>query len=277
MDLLPEANWRLLTTPPARGAWNMAVDEAILESVRAGDQLPTLRLYAWSPPALSVGYAQPWEDVDPEALKTHGWEVVRRPTGGRAILHTDEITYSVVGPQEEPRLVGGVLESYRRLAQALLDALHRLDLPAESQLISASQNTTGEIDPVCFDVPSNYEITVHGKKLIGSAQSRKQGAVLQHGTLPLHGDLTRITQVLYYPDEARRRQAANRLLDRATTVKDVLGITISWEKAAAAFETAFSETLNLSFTQEDLTPAEQARADKLVAAKYDRVEWLRKR
>ncbi len=161
----------------------MAVDEAILEAVRNHEQPPTLRLYDWAPPTLSLGYAQPHEDLDPLRLSQNGWQVVRRATGGRAILHADELTYAVIGPQNEPRLNGGVLESYRRLAGAILNALHRLDLPAESQVIKTTNNQGTAIDPVCFDVPSNYEITVHGKKLVGSAQSRKQGGVLQHGTL----------------------------------------------------------------------------------------------
>src|SRR3990172_11886293 len=105
--------WRLLITPPARGAWNMALDESILEHVQAGRgaSLPTLRLYAWDPACLSLGHAQPFADVDTTRLKERGWEVVRRLTGGRAILHTDELTYSVIGSAKEPILAGSVLES----------------------------------------------------------------------------------------------------------------------------------------------------------------------
>src|SRR5690606_14878512 len=112
------AKWRLIRTQPAAGAWNMAVDEAVLEAVGQGDVLPTLRLYAWNPPCLSLGFAQPVQDVDRAALARLGWELVRRPTGGRAILHTDELTYSVIAPLDEPRVAGSVLESYRRLSQA---------------------------------------------------------------------------------------------------------------------------------------------------------------
>jgi lipoate-protein ligase A len=95
-------SWRLLVTPPARGAWNMAVDEAILEAVGRGASLPTLRLYAWEPACLSLGYAQPIGDVDQPRLRARGWDLVRRPTGGRAVLHTDELTYSVIAPPGEP-------------------------------------------------------------------------------------------------------------------------------------------------------------------------------
>src|SRR5436190_11272572 len=124
-------HWRLLITPPAHGAWNMAVDESILEHIGRGESLPTLRLYAWTPACLSLGHAQPFADVDITRLKQHGWEVVRRVTGGRAILHTDELTYSVIGSANEPVLAGSVLESYNRLAQALLMAVQSLDIPVE--------------------------------------------------------------------------------------------------------------------------------------------------
>ncbi|HEY3477012.1 MAG TPA: hypothetical protein VGK56_20505, partial [Anaerolineales bacterium] len=119
--------------PAARGAWNMAVDEAILEQTRAGEGafVPTLRLYAWDPACLSLGHAQPFADVARDRLEQRGWEVVRRPTGGRAILHVDELTYSVIGSAEEPVLAGGVLESYNRIAQALLAAVRNLGLPVE--------------------------------------------------------------------------------------------------------------------------------------------------
>ena len=124
-------SWRLVCTPPSPGDWNMAVDEAILEAAGQGKTLPTLRLYAWQPPCLSLGYAQPASDADRNALNQNGWGLVRRPTGGRAILHCDELTYSVIAPNHEPRLEGGVLDSYRTLSQALLRALHTLEIPAE--------------------------------------------------------------------------------------------------------------------------------------------------
>src|SRR5512138_3756407 len=208
--------WRLLIMPARRGAWNMAVDEAILEAIGRGDFPATLRLYAWEPACLSLGHAQPFSDVDCARLQAHGWDVVRRLTGGRAILHTDELTYSVTGSTEEPVLAGGVLESYNRLAQALLLAVKDLGLPVEMK--EGKANDSAVPNPVCFEVPSTYEITVGGKKLIGSAQARKKEGVLQHGSLPLTGDLTRICQALTFEQEARRTEAANRLLARATTV-----------------------------------------------------------
>lgn len=267
------ANWRLIITPPARGAWNMAVDEAILEATVAGSVPPTLRLYAWQPPCLSLGYAQPFADVDKEKLAALGWDLVRRPTGGRAILHTDELTYAVIGPQREPRLQGSILESYQRLSQALLTALSLLGLSAQAQPLPSEDQNGNPKGPVCFEVPSNYEITIHGKKLVGSAQARKREGVLQHGTLPLWGDLTRITQALCFNDDSERANASSRLKARATTVEAELGYHLSWDEAAQAFVSAFQQVLAIELTSNSLSSAELARAEELIRAKYGEREW----
>src|SRR3972149_8392190 len=183
--LFPKTQWRLLRHPPAGGAWNMAVEEAILESARKGEAPPTLRLYDWQPACLSLGFAQSLTDVDASALQQRGWDLVRRPTGGRAILHTDELTYSVIGPTSEPRLAGSILESYQRLSQALLHSLELLGLPVRQQSRPSGSGNGQANNPVCFEVPSDYEIALGGKKLVGSAQARRKGGLLQHGSLPL--------------------------------------------------------------------------------------------
>jgi lipoate-protein ligase A len=266
--------WRLLITPPARGAWNMAVDEAILETVGRGGSLPTLRLYAWEPACLSLGYAQPLTDVDIPRLQACGWEMVRRPTGGRAVLHADEITYSVIAPLEEPRLAGTVLESYSRLATALVEALRLLSLPVEVQEHTGMEGKTP--NPVCFEIPSTYEITVGGKKLVGSAQARRKEGVLQHGSLPLTGDLTRILKVLVFPDEETRTRAASHLLERATTVETALGRVVGWDEAVQAYATAFQTVLDLDLQPGALTTEEESRARELSATKYAYLEGTQK-
>lgn len=264
--------WRLICSSPAPGAWNMAVDEAILKSVGQSQVAPTLRLYAWNPPCLSLGFAQPVQDVDLPALAGRGWHLVRRPTGGRAILHADELTYSVIAPLNEPRVYGSVLESYSRLAQALLKALEHIGLPARADKEYAHSAEVQPAGPVCFEVPSKYEITANGKKIIGSAQARRKDGVLQHGSLPLSGDLTRITQVLSYSDEETRSRAAERLLEHATTI-ETLGFSVTWETCAAAFQTAFAETLDLNLHEDSLTSAEKRRAAELVEQKYNHPSW----
>ena len=279
--------WRLIRSLPANGARNMAVDEAVLESVIAGKSPATLRLYAWEPACLSLGYAQPEADVDRVALEWHGWGLVRRPTGGRAILHGNELTYSVIGTENDPRLAGGVLESYCTLSLALLEALHLLGIPAQAAEKPLTQSATTENigagsttvhkkanqNPVCFEIPSTYEITAGGKKLIGSAQARRDQGVLQHGTLILFGDLTRIIRVLKFRDEAARERAASRLLEHATTAEGVARRIITWDEAANAYIQAFSKVLNLVLEPVELSPDELERAKALMVEKYTNPDW----
>ena len=184
------ARWRLIMSGLADGPSNMAVDEAITEAVAAGENPPSLRFYGWQPACLSLGYRQPWTVVDTERCVAAGWDVVRRPTGGRAILHVDELTYSVIAPAGDPRVKGGILESYRRLSEALADGLIMLGLASAEA--PPDPGTTLPAGLVCFDGPSNYEISHKGRKLVGSAQVRKKNVVLQHGTLPLIGDVGRV-------------------------------------------------------------------------------------
>ena len=269
------AEWRLMRTPPAEGAWNMALDEAVLISVLEGASLPTLRLYDWNPACLSLGYAQPLSDVLVDKLEEDGLSLVRRVTGGRAILHVDELTYSVIGPQDDPRLTGGVLESYRILSAALLVALQSLGIPARSEENANSANTPAQKqkNPVCFEVPSNYEITVDGKKLIGSAQARRRNGVLQHGTFPLLGDITRIVNYLKFSGETSRNAAAERLKQRALTAADVTGNALTWDRAAQAFQEAFEERLNITFHAQGLTSEEERVTEELLEEKYASLDW----
>ncbi len=247
------------------------MDEAILEHIHRGESKPTLRLYSWNPPCLSLGHAQSFKDVDVERLHARGWEVVRRLTGGRAILHTDELTYSVTGSAEDPILAGGVLESYNRLAKALLYAIQSLSLPVE--INEEAGHASSMTNPVCFEVPSTYEITVEGKKLIGSAQARKKEGVLQHGSLPLSGDLTRICNALVFENESARQTAKERLLARAATIESVIGVKTDWETAAQAFVRGFEAELGIQFERGEISPSEIQRTEELVKEKYAHPLW----
>lgn len=263
-------SWRFILDPACDGAANMAIDESILEAVGRGDVPPTLRLYRWEPACLSLGYAQPAADADLDRIQARGWQMVRRLTGGRAILHTDELTYSVALPQSHPLVAGAIVDSYRRLSTALLGALHNLglDAHADKRLTSA-----GAVGPVCFEVPSDYEITASGKKLIGSAQVRRHGGALQHGSLPLYGDERRICEALAFTDEPARQQARERVLQRATTLSEALGRAVTWEQAAQAVGDSFASTFSLTLMPGQLTPGELHRAGLLCDERYATDAW----
>lgn len=272
------AKWRLIISKPASGAWNMAVDEALLQSVGADVSPPVLRLYSWIPPCLSLGYAQPFTDVNQEKISHLGWDIVRRMTGGRAILHTDELTYAVIAPNTEPRLKGGILESYMRLSQALLRAVHDLGVPAQASPQNQDISDNSKLkNPVCFSVPSKYEITYREKKLLGSAQARKKEGILQHGSLPLKGDLTRILMVLNRGNEIGDPQKTRiEMLSRATTIETILGRAPLWEEVSSIFVKAFEDTLAITFSQEQLTVNETERVKGLVKEKYSNPAWTKR-
>jgi lipoate-protein ligase A len=273
----PHATWRLLITPALDGATNMAIDEAILYAVAEGSTVPTVRFFQWQPPCLSLGYNQHWDEINLPALTARGYSWTRRPTGGKAILHTDEVTYSLIIPQADPRIQGGVVESYRILSLGLLRGLRRLGAEAEQasreEARSKRQNAGG--GPVCFDTPSVYEITVRGKKLIGSAQLRRKKVVLQHGTLPLYGELNRIIDVLNFSPTEQNIQKAL-LPERATTLARVLGQIVSYENAVEALALGLAEQLNLTLTQMPLSSREQALVDQLLSQQYNNESWLKR-
>lgn len=264
--------WRLIQSPVLSGAENMALDESILEAVSTAVAPPTLRLYAWSPPCLSLGYAQPYADVDIDRLLSRNWTIVRRPTGGRAILHTDELTYSVIAPIDHPDLAGGVLQSYRLLSRALVSGLEYLGLAVSvAPEVQLSEMERG--NPVCFEVPSSYEIEVDGRKLLGSAQVRRVKGILQHGTLPLEGDITRIVEVLQFQEEQSRQRARERIKVRAASLSELAGSKVTWEQAANALRKGFEHALGWHLDEQLPTQAELDRASELKHSRYSNPDW----
>ena len=261
----PSATWRLIRFGTADGATHMAVDEAIWQAVAAGAAPPTLRLYAWEPPCLSLGRNQPAARVRQDELQRRGYDLVRRPTGGQAVLHIDELTYSVVLPLSDPLARGGVLASCERLSQGLLQALHLLGVGEATAL--RREVSPSPFGTVCFEVVAAFEVAVGGRKLIGSAQMRGRGTLLQHGAIPLTGDIARIAPLLEPPAEPARIRA------RATTLSEVLGREVEWEEAADAVAEGFAQALNLRLEPGGLTEVERRAAERLQAEKYASRAW----
>ncbi len=252
----------------------MAVDEAIATLSARGDSPPTLRFYQWRPAAVSLGRHQPIEDIDLARLQERGWDIVRRPTGGRAILHIDELTYSIAGPATEPRLQGQVLDVYNLISRGLLLGLRRLGVSAEKA--PADKRTGQDVSAACFEVPSAYEISVGNQKLIGSAQRRAGGYVLQHGSLPLYGDITRLVDVMVFERDAQREAFRAHLAERAATLAAVAGRTVTFWEAAALLLDGLNTVLEVDFEESDLSPAELALARQIEAEKYGTDAWTRR-
>ncbi len=280
---MTHGSWRLLHTPPADGAWNMAVDEAILLSVATGDAPPTLRFYAWQPACLSLGYFQPRSDIDEAACHRGGIGLVRRPTGGSAILHNDELTYSLVALETDPLLAGDILGSYLSISRVLARGLADLGLPVTLAPVAAAgvdpepgeqspDRPTGSRPAPCFIRPARHEILSGGKKLVGSAQVRRAGALLQHGAIPLAGDVAAITGLLAM-DESRRNATAEKLRHSATTVEEAARRRLAAGDLAAALAAAFTASWHIELRNVPLSDAELLSAKQLVEERYANPAW----
>lgn len=252
--------WRLIDTPPAPGAFNMAVDRALMESVRGGHG-PVLRFYRWSPACLSLGRNQPADGCyDREALRARGIDVVRRPTGGRAVLHDRELTYSVV---MSDRTFGSPRTAYAAVNRALVAGLRRLGVPASLQPTPAQRSPIPSLTP-CFRDPAEGEVVVGGRKLVGSAQLRESGVVLQHGSLLLEDDQSRLPDLL-----AGRRAAAG---EPPATLADHLDPLPAWGRLVTALAEGWEQEMGVGLLRSELSPLETARAAELELG-YGDTDW----
>ena len=259
------APWRLLVDEPEDGAWNMGVDEALLDTYTRDTypKSPTLRLYGWAPATLSLGSRQPARGAhDPVFLRNEGMGLVRRPTGGRAVLHEHERTYAVVGRLREGAFAGGVVDTYRRIAKALIDALGRLGITAETARgRSVPGGRSGQ--PICFDRPSVHEITVRGLKIVGSAQLRRRGAFLQHGSILIRGSLGRQVSATGTTFPA----------GSLTDIETVLGTRPGLDRLDRSLIEGFESVFSTSIEPGCLTADETLRATRLRTWKYNSASW----
>lgn len=244
----------------------MAVDEAILEAYERADPKPnpTLRLYGWQPATLSLGRTQRAQgSYDAEVVSIDGVGLVRRPTGGGAVLHEFERTYAVIGALGAPPFSGGVIASYRTIAGALARGLMRLGVVAVPVL--AERGTAPDTPAACFERIGAFELVANGRKLVGSAQARRRGAFLQHGSIPLRLDPERLARVL------GGRVDGSRFID----LERARGAAVDPASVDAAWVAAFEETFDVSLVEGSLTESEALRAAELRSWKYDSIAWTR--
>ena len=265
--------WRLLSYAKHGPAYNMAVDEAIFQCYLEGLVPPTLRFYGWDPPTLSVGYFQDLTgEVHPEHAAAGGFGLVRRPTGGRAVLHHHELTYSVVAGVKDG-LPGNLAECYLYISRAFVTAFQHFGVNAELH-----PKTTGEASTTgaCFESPSWYELKINRRKLVGSAQLRHGGSFLQHGSILLDFSAEELASVLQLPEGVSRTQVVERLQQKVTSFRD-LGLIIGPESLAEAIVNSFRDLYRLEFTEQPLFEVEQQRIQEYVCAKYANPEWTHNR
>ncbi len=253
--------WRLVMDEAADGAWNMSVDEALLLSVQQGLAPVTVRFYRWRPATVSLGYFQPAEDVDLGVVRELGLGLVRRPTGGRAILHDDELTYSIAIPAE---LVPGgrsIGRSYVAITRALLVGLEILGVRGE---IGKAEASRGNLTRACFALSTRADVSAGGAKLIGSAQVRRGGVILQHGSIPVTLD-RELHARLFGAQEAEKAAAGG--------LAELLGRRPSFDEMARAFAEGFRRAFGVELVVGELTEHERASAERLRESKYGADEF----
>lgn len=250
--------WRLILDDDVAGARNMARDVAMLEAVSEGGAPPTLRLYGWDPPCLSLGRHQGVEAADLGFCREHGVDVVRRPTGGRALLHHLELTYAVVAPVGAGRIPRALQDAYRRICGPLVTACRALGIDAELTPGEVNLRLPSPASTIpCFEAPAGGEVVVGGRKLIGSAMRVHGSAILQHGAILLDWDGALQAGTMGLADDRLLRASV-------TTIAEQLGLTPNRAALEQALIDAFAADLGVTFALGGLSAAESDRESALV-------------
>ena len=251
------AAWRLLLHPPADAYRNMATDQALVKL--AGQ--PLLRLYAWQPWAISVGYHQAFAEIDWRRCWRDGIDIVRRPTGGRAVLHAEELTYCVVVPATHPWHRDGVVRVHRRISEALATGLRQLGLPVRMVHDRAATEKGYANEFSCFARSVRHEIVAQRKKIIGNAQRRYPEGLLQHGSILIGRAHAKLGGYVKSASAGDRYEAV--LAERAIAIEQILGYLPEWQAVADAVVSGFKSTFALQFSESEMTPEEQALSGKI--------------
>ncbi len=249
---MEKTTWRFIDSGPADGAYDMAVDEALLTLCANRQAAPTLRVYSFSPRCLSLGRFQaPFTEIDGHQGELNDLDVVRRPSGGLAILHQGDLAYSVTVPTDKSSFGQSPRLLYSHITLALVEAIRALGANDVDVCQERSRTTASEM---CFRNWGPYDVIVDGHKVMGSAQARRRGALLQHGSIRLAGN------------------------DGSDTgLSELLGRRLTANEVAIAVEDAFANVLNVNFVSGSLTSQEKELAQHLRLERYASDRWSRQR
>ena len=250
----------------------MAVDEALTEGCRSGESLPVFRTFGWIPAAISFGYTQdPAEEFELATCQSHGIGLVRRLTGGRAVYHDKEVTYSVIVADDDPIMAGSVHEAYFNINQGLAKGLTVLGIDTEFEK-SKFEPDREKIKSPCFTSAARFELNYQGRKIVGSAQRKFDNVLLQHGSILLEGHQVEMVDLTNF--EARKKDILkNYLLKKTTSASEILNRLVSYEEMVTALKAGFAEQTQIEFITDELTIEEQKRVTDLVERKYSQPDW----
>jgi len=246
--------WRLLVHPDLPGDWHMATDSVIATFIGQGKAPSTVRLYTWAPDTISLGYHQSEDEIDLEACRRDGVAVVRRPTGGKAIYHSDEITYAALFPGSSRLYDPRLLACYANVSRVLKTALEHFSIRLDNfEAVSSSDKYAGS--PICFARALSYELTIGGRKMVGSAQRRWPDRVLQHGSILLGDSHQKLADYLNLPGE-QRTEEKRKLLKNTICVRDVYPSSLSLPEFAEALQKSFLQLFEIKLVPGKLTSEE---------------------
>ncbi|TMW73769.1 lipoate--protein ligase family protein [Alteribacter natronophilus] len=269
--------WYYIDSGDRSPYYNMALDEKLMDWHREGRIPPVVRFYGWDPATLSIGYFQKAEkDINMDAVKEYGLGFVRRPTGGRGVLHDDELTYSVIVSEAHPAMPETVTEAYRVISEGLLEGFIDLGLDAAFSVPRTEEERNNLKNPrsaVCFDASSWYELVVEGRKIAGSAQTRQKGVILQHGSIILSMDEDKLFDLFNYPSERVRERMQRNFKNKAVAIDELLGQRVEVETAKRAFRTGFEKGLGVTLETWTLSAEEEQEVEQLAQEKYGTDKW----
>lgn len=276
--------WRLIRDSYHTGFMNMAIDEAIMIAHREGLVPPTIRFYQWSPPAVSLGYFQDLKkEINVDVCQDMGIGIVRRPTGGKAVLHDKELTYSFIIKENHPVVNDSILETYKKISGGMIRGLSYLGITAElvplrekfkSESLPKGEKSEihhSDFKSICFSVPSQYEVQVEGKKIVGSAQVRKREIVLQHGSLLIELDRDKLFSVFNFPSVQVRERFKTRF--NATSLEEILKRKVNFSELSEILPRGFEEEFGARLVKGKLTEQEEKISKDLLENKYSTYEW----
>ncbi|BAQ11235.1 lipoate-protein ligase a [Bacillus sp. OxB-1] len=269
--------WNFINSGKCTPSFNMALDEALLEWHSEGKIGPVLRFYEWEPATLSIGYFQRVEkEIDMDQVKKLNLGFVRRPTGGRGVLHEHELTYSVIVSESYPDMPETVTEAYRVISGGLLEGFRNLGLAAEFSIPDTEKARADLKKPksaVCFDAPSWYELVVEGRKVAGSAQTRQKGVILQHGAILLSLDEEKLISLFKYRSEEHRELVRIGLPEKAVAIDRLMDRSVTVEECVKAFSAGFEKALQIQLQPLELTAEQLDYVKAIEQKKYANDDW----
>lgn len=261
---------RIINDGIHRGTFNMAADEALLIELMKDADSPTLRFYQWENPTLSLGYFQKIKEINIKRCEAKGYDIVRRPTGGRAVLHWDEVTFCLVIPAFKK----GLWEIFKSIHDALGSGLNMMGISARVMPVKKYGQGTHHRTSACFASPSRYELTLNGKKIAGTAQKKVGGYMLAHGSIPIKSKFKYLFEVLNFRSNEEREIAYENAVTKMTSLYDEMGVDYLFKDICNALISGFEKNWGCKVYEDNFKPSEIKLISGIEDEKYNNPEWL---